>query len=207
LVYNGVVGADRIKYSLKQLVSTAAMLVVCLAVIAVGELLPPLRGVDTILATNPPLNRVLLAVTIGMTAAGVFLLAFTQFLVRVPDSHRDRGAVAGSAPGETKGWPARFFYGVTASAGFQDEARLWQLKRAFRNGDWWRKPRWRRFTLMMLGAALLFYGLFGLFFIISTPGIKLLVALAVLYATARTVWAFRQDRPFRETQDVREEDS
>ncbi len=195
------------KHNLKQLVSTAATLVVCLVVIAVGELLPPLRGVDTLLAANPPLNRALLAVTISMTAVGVFLLVFTQFLVRVPDSRRDRGAAAVPALGETKGWPVRFFYGVTASASFHDEARMWQLKRAFQNGDWWRKPRWRRFTLMMLGAALLFYGLFGLFFIISTPGIKLLVALAVLYATARTVWAFRQDRPFRETQDVREEDS
>ena len=198
---------DRVKRSLKQVGSTVAMLVVCLVVIAVGELLPPLRGVDTLLAANPPLNRALLAVTISMTAAGVFLLAFTQFLVRVPDSRRDRGAAAGLAPGETRGRPARFFYGVTTSAGFHDEARLWQLKRAFRNGDWWRKPRWRRFTLMMLGAALLFYGLFGLFFIISTPGIKLLVALVVAYATFRTAWALYQDRPTLEIEETGKENS
>jgi uncharacterized membrane protein len=198
---------DRVKISLKQVGSTAAMLVVCLVVIAVGELLPPLRGVDSVFAANPVLIQALLAVTISMTVAGVFLLAFTQFLVRVPDSRRDHGAVARLAPGETRGWSARFFYGVTASAGFHDDARMWQLKRAFQNGDWWRKPRWRRFTLMGLGAVLLVYGMFGLFFIIFPPGIKLLVALAVLYATARTVWAFKQDKPFREAQETKEEDS
>jgi len=197
---------DRVKRSLKQLGSTAAMLVVCLVVIAVGELLPPLRGVDSGLATSPTLNRVLLAITISMTVTGVFLLAFTQFLVKVLESRRDHGAAAWLAAGEAMGWSARFFYGVTASAGFHDEARIWQLKRAFRNGDWWRKPRWRRFTLMILGAVLLFYGLFGLFFIISTPGIKLLVALVVAYATVRTAWAFYQDNPTQEAEETGEED-
>jgi hypothetical protein len=102
-------------------------------------------------------------------------------------------------PGESRGWSAHVFYGVTASVGFQDEARRWQLKRVLHNGDWWREPRWRRFTLMMPGATLLFYRLFGLLFIIATPGIKLLVA-PVVFGNVRTVWAFKQDRPFREAE-------
>ncbi len=77
---------------------------------------------------------------------------------------------------------------------------MWQVKRAFQEGEWWSVPRWRRFTLMMLGAALVFYGLFGLIFVLATPGIKLLVLLVVGYGTVRTIWAFKQDRPFREAE-------
>ena len=64
------------------------------------------------------------------------------------------------------------FLGKMISAGFSDEARFWRLRKAFRDGEWWSVPRWRRFTLMLLGAILLFYGLFGLLFLLSPPGLK-----------------------------------
>jgi len=51
---------------------------------------------------------------------------------------------------------------------------------------------------MMLGAILLFYGLFGLLFLLSPPGVKLLLFLVVFYATVRSVYAFTVDQPFRE---------
>ncbi len=189
---------DDLKGILSRWAATLVMVLAALTVIAVGELLPPLQAVQNVLAANPRLNQALIVLTAGMTTAGVFLLAFTQFLVRVPDSRRDQAA--GSMPAENgrSGWSKHFFYGISLRAGFHDQARMWQVKRAFQNGEWWRVPRWRRFTLMMLGAALLFYGLFGLIFALATPGIKLLVLLVVGYGTVRTVWAFAQDRPSRE---------
>jgi hypothetical protein len=51
---------------------------------------------------------------------------------------------------------------------------------------------------MMLGAILLFYGLFGLLFLLFPPGVKFFLALVALYATARTLYAFATDRPFRD---------
>jgi uncharacterized membrane protein len=89
------------------------------------------------------------------------------------------------------------------SAGFSDEARMWRVKKAFRDGDWWSMPRWRRFTLMMLGAILLFYGLFGLLFLLFPPGLKFFLFLVVVYATFRSVYAFVVDRPFRKDDDTR----
>jgi hypothetical protein len=50
---------------------------------------------------------------------------------------------------------------------------------------------------MLLGAILLFYGLFGLLFLLSPPGVKFLLLLVALYATVRSVHAFLVDRPFR----------
>ena len=58
-------------------------------------------------------------------------------------------------------------------------------------------PRWRRMTLMMLGAILLFYGLFGLLFLLSPPGVKFILFLAVVYATIRSIYGFAVDQPYR----------
>jgi hypothetical protein len=167
--------------------------VLCLLAIALGEWLPPMAAVQRWQAARPATNRLLLWLTGGMAVAGILLLALTQFLVRVPEPGRPRPA---AAKGVVKG-PGRFFAGLSYSAGFSDEARKWRVKKAFRDGEWWRAPRWRRMTLMMLGAILLFYGLFGLLFLLSPAGVKFLLALVAAYATARTAYAFATDRPFR----------
>ena len=48
---------------------------------------------------------------------------------------------------------------------------------------------------MLLGGILLFYGLFGLLFLLFPPGVKFLLLLAVLYATVRSIYALTADRP------------
>jgi len=95
--------------------------------------------------------------------------------------------------GVVKG-PGRYFSGKIISTSFSDEARFWRVRKAIQDGEWWRVPRWRRFTLMMLGAILLFYGLFGLLFLLFTPGVKFLLFLVVIYATVRSVYAFAVDQ-------------
>jgi hypothetical protein len=124
------------------------------------------------------------------------LLAFTQFLVRVPDPRVQKIKLESSVKGP--GW---FFSGKMISVGLSDEARFWRFRKAFRDGEWWSVPRWRRFTMMMLGAILLFYGLFGLLFLLSPPGLKFILFLLVVYATIRSVYGFVTDRPFRENDD------
>ncbi|HSF83827.1 MAG TPA: hypothetical protein VLA49_21525 [Anaerolineales bacterium] len=171
-----------------------------LLLIALGEWLPLMPAVQRFQEAHPSLNRALIGVTLAMTVLGTLLLAFTQFLVRVPDPRQAPLVYTGKAQGSEKGrlW---FFSGLTISAGFSDEVRFWRLRKAFQDGDWWRVPRWRRFTLMMLAAILLFYGLFGFLLLLFPPGVKFILFLAVLYATVRSVYAFAVDRPFRNEAD------
>ncbi len=111
---------SNLKRNLRRLGASMTMLLAALAVIAVGELLPPLQAFQRILDTNPSINQALIMLTAGMTAAGVILLAFTQFLVRVPDSSREQTAVALPSEAGSRGRSRRFFYGVSISAGFHD---------------------------------------------------------------------------------------
>jgi hypothetical protein len=148
--------------------------------------------------THVAINQALIGITIAMIILGTLLLAFTQFLVRVPGPHLKSQTIR--TEGTAKG-PRSFFSGIMLSAGFSDEAPIWRLKKAFQDGEWWSKPRWRRFTLMMVGAILTFYGLFGLLILLSPPGVKFLLSLVVIYGTARTVYAFAVERPYRQKND------
>lgn len=193
--YNGVM---RSEFSRRLLgwISLLGYTLLSLLVIFVGEWLPLMPVVQRFQETHSSIDRALTWVTIAMTVLGVLLLAFTQFLVRVPGSRSNQPAQSFQTKGIVRA-PGSFFSGMMISAGFSDEVRLWRLKRAFRDGEWWSVPRWRRFSLMMLGAVLFFCGLFGLFFLLSPPGLKFFLFLVVVYATARSVYAFIVDQPYR----------
>ena len=184
------------------LISWLGSILLALLVIAVGEWLPFMPAVQRFQEENPFINQLLTGVTLAMTVLGTLLLAFTQFLVRVPGPRAARRIQTIKTEGSVKG-PGWFFSGKMISAGFSDEARFWRVRKAFQDGEWWRVPRWRRLTLMMLGAILLFYGLFGLLFLLFPPGLKFFLFLVVVYATFRSVYAFVVDRPFRKDDDTR----
>ncbi len=174
---------------LKSLISWLATIALTLAVIFVGEWLPLMPAFQRFQETHPAINQALTVVTLTMTIMGTLLLAFTQFLVQVPGAHQTK-----KTTGSVKG-PGWVFSGKMVSTGFSDEARFWRMRKAFENGEWWRVPRWRRFTLMMLGAILLFYGLFGLLILLFPPGVKFFLFLVVIYATVRSVYGFVVDQP------------
>jgi hypothetical protein len=167
-----------------------------LLLVVLGEWLPWMPAIQHFQETHPLINQSLIGVTLAMTIVGGLLLVFTQFLVRVPDASGALDAPVIKTKGVVKG-PGRIFSGTSIHTGFSDTARMWRVKQAFRDGEWWRNPRWRRMSLMMLGAILLFYGLFGLLFLIFSPGIKFILIFMVLYATVRTVYAFAVDKPSR----------
>lgn len=182
---------------LKGWLSWLGFILLCLLLIALGERLPLMPAVQRYQDAHPSLSQALTGVTVAMTILGTLLLAFTQFLVRVPDPRLASQTQSVEFKGSLKG-KSWFFSGLSISAGFSDQARMWRVRKAFREGEWWRVKRWRRMTLMMLGAILLFYGLFGLLFLLSSPGLKFFLMLVVLYATARSLHAFATDRPFRQ---------
>ena len=178
---------------LKNLLSWIGIILLSLLVMAVGEWLPFMPAFQRFQGTHPAINLILTGLTLAMTILGILLLVLSQFLV---------GSQAPPVVTEarTKG-PGWFFSGKRISTSFSDEVRFWQLQKAFRNGAWRREPRWQRLTLMLLGAVLLFYGLFGLLFLMFPPGVKFVLLLAVIYASVRSVYAFIVDQPTLSEED------
>jgi hypothetical protein len=187
---------DRLPRGVKSVLQTVIALVIALAVIAVGELLPPLRALDTYIRERPSLESALQIVTLGMAVAGTLILALAQFLPapRVPESMTREELDALSPPMKyredspgTVRWPGRWT--TTLRGGVSGEASVGSIKQAWRLRSWRYHRRWLLLFVMMLGAVLLFFGLFGFIFVIGSPGIKLLMGGALLYAVAMVVWA------------------
>jgi hypothetical protein len=181
-------------HRVKGWLTSLGFLLLVLLIIAVGEWLPLMPAIQRFQEVHPSLNQALIVVAIVMNTLGILLLALTQFLVKVPDKDQPQPSWNSKTQGTVKGrgW---LFSGTIITAGFSDEARIWRVRKAFRDGEWWRVPRWRRFSLMMLGAILLFFGLFGLLFLLFPPGVKFLLLLAVIYGTVRSIYAFATDQP------------
>ena len=177
----------------RRALGTVATLVVVLAVIAVGEALPPMRALDAFLKGHPGVEQALTWLTIGMSVVGGMLLALSQFLPepRRPEGMSREEAEAQSPPmayreevESVDGPPERRW-----SRSFSGGASLGSVKQAWRERSWRYDRRLRLLFAMALGATLLLFGLFGLFIVIGQPGIKFLMFLALAYAVVRTAWA------------------
>lgn len=168
----------------------AASLAVIPAVVWIGEWLPPLRMLHAFLEAHPPLKGSLVGLTIGAAIAGTLLLAGSQFAVRVGDEQVTRlRDVTPEGKGGLQGKIRRRLPNLVVASNFSDVFTLGEVRRAFQQGIWWKEPRWRRFTLMLLGGAMLLYGLVGVFIVISPPGVMLAFGLALLYITVRMALA------------------
>ena len=152
-----------------------AMLAFVLVVIVIAQWITPLAAMNRYLAAHPPVNRVLIGAMAGIAAVGLFLLVGTQVFIRVGDEV----VTAEQSPMQ-----------YSLSISFTDRASFRRVKEAWQKREWKENPRWQRLFLMMLGGILMTIGLFGLLFVIGPPFIKLLSALAVVYALVRSVGAF-----------------
>jgi hypothetical protein len=72
----------------------------------------------------------------------------------------------------------------------QESVTLAEVKAAWRVRAWQESPRWRRLFLIQIGVALFAIGLFGSLFVLSLPGLKLLLGGVIVYGVVRTVVAF-----------------
>ncbi len=132
--------------------------------------------------------------TIGMSVVGILLLALSQFLLApgLP-ANMSREEVEAQAPPikfreDTIRTGGRFSRSI--GGGFSGEASFANTREAWRRSSWRYDRRWRLLFMMMLGAIFLFFGLFGLFIVVGSPGVKFLMILIMLFAVVRTVWAF-----------------
>lgn len=72
----------------------------------------------------------------------------------------------------------------------QESVTLAEVKAAWRVRAWQVSPRWRRLFLIQIGVAMFAIGLFGSLFVLSFPGLKLLLGGVIVYGVVRTVVAF-----------------
>lgn len=82
-------------------------------------------------------------------------------------------------------------YGWTAGRAGGGEASFRELKEAIRTGAWLREPGWRLFFLLVISGLVWMVGILAVSFVLAPATVKLIIAAAVAYATARTVWAYR----------------
>ena len=183
---------ERLPRWARSLLSTLGTLAVVLVVIAIGQLLPPMRALDAFLKEHKGLQNTLLVVTVAMAIVGALTLALAQFLPapKRPTGMSEEEVEALSPPVEHRE-SKRVRRGTFSREGrrsFTGEASFAGVKEAWRLGSWRYNRNWRLLFVMALGALLVLLGLFGLFIVIAEPGVKFLVILVLVYALGRTAW-------------------
>jgi hypothetical protein len=183
-----------LRVRLRNALHTIGNLLLILLVIAVGEALPPLQRLH---AWTQAHRQTLLAVTISMTAVGFVLLmgmAIHMVLSRgTPMSKREIDALAARRLTSRPALWRRSAYrsrGTAVGAQAEDSASFAEVKAAWRARAWLVSPRWRRLFAGLIGSAFMATGMFGLFVVIGSPGIKLLCGGVLLYAWVRSIVAF-----------------
>lgn len=168
-----------------------------LAVIVIGELLPPLQALEQWIAPR----RVMLAWMVGGVAglgwgllmgATLYRIFTGGALLRRDEIAEQIGRVKSyhSAPmAVARGWRYKIPQHAWG-AGFSDKVSIAQMKAAWRQGLWCHDARWQGLFIMGLGAALMAVGLFGEVIVLGAPGLKLLGGGVLLYAAVRTAGAF-----------------
>ena len=88
---------------LRSWLSWLGYILLSLLLIAVGEWLPFMPAVQRFQEAHPSINQALTGVILAMTVLGILLLAFTQFLLRVPGPRLASQAQTIKAEGKAKG--------------------------------------------------------------------------------------------------------
>jgi hypothetical protein len=168
--------------------------------VALGRTLAPLRALEAYLKVHQrafliPLGALtILGGLLFLGGAIALMLAqgapMTRQEIEELEGRRLRAGLGGVAGPAGMSWAAVRVPKMAVGAKADDAASFSEIKQAWQARAWEVSPRWRRFFLVMLGALLLFVGLFGIAIVLAPAGGKLLCAAALLYAGARTAWSF-----------------
>lgn len=162
----------------------------------IGELVPPLKALEAwMTAERVPL----MYIVGGMALLGVFVMLGGIMLVirERGDARRlDHTGVENVARSVYDAQRAPRFWrtstyrivGWTWGAAGDDQYSFRELKEAFASGAILREKLWRWRLVAMLGAAMIFFGVFGAAIVYTPLALKILLAAVVLYAVVRTVW-------------------
>ncbi len=162
----------------------------------IGELTPALKELDAWMTGQ---RAPLLYATGGATLLGLFVMlgALISMIMQrgTPLDHTGVENVSRSVRDAQMGpriWRTSTYrvFGATGGASADDEFSFAELKGAFRSGAIRREGLWRTRLGVLCGAALMFFGIFGMAIVLSPLALKVLLAAAVVYAVLRTTWGF-----------------
>ncbi len=162
------------------------VLIFVLAVIA--ELITPLKQLTNFLNQHP---QPYLAITIGASILGWILMAgaIAYGLWSQGKPMSDDEAFKFIENGASPATIYHRFRGQAKGREFRMEVTFREIKDAWHSGNW-NSPEWLPIFLGLLAMVFIAFGMFGFFFVIGTPLVKLICGGALAYATTRTLWAF-----------------
>jgi len=165
------------------------VVVVIFALAVAVDQITPLKQFTLYLDAHPEPYK---SLTIGMSIVGWALLigAFVLglWLKGRPMSEAEAQEYMQSGAGRPR--VKRIFKGLAAGREFRMEASFREIKEAVRRGAWVYDRGWWPILLGLLATPLIAYGMFGYFFVIGAPLVKLVCGGALAYATVRTGWGF-----------------
>jgi hypothetical protein len=168
---------------------TLLLILVIFALAVIAELIPPLKQLTVYLNGHPQPYK---AITIGASILGWILFAVTIGYGLWTQGRPMKDQEALGFMEHSAGSPTihRRFRGRTKGREFRTEMSFREFKEAWRSGEWRYEQNWLPVFLGLLAVTLIAFGMFGFFFEIGPPLVKLLCAGALSYATVRTAWAF-----------------
>lgn len=173
----------------KSLLRTFLLITLIFILAVIAELFTPLRQLTDYFNQNPQPYK---AITIGTSIIGWILLAggiaYGLWTRGKPTRDEESQRVEN---GDTSPIMYNSFSGQSKSREFRTEVTFKEIKEAWHDGNW-NNSEWLPIFLGLLAMVFIAFGMFGFFFVIGAPLVKLVCGGALAYATVRTIWAFGQ---------------
>ena len=175
---------------LKSLLRTSLLIILVFVLAVIAELFPPLRQLTDYFNQNPQPYK---AITVGTGIIGWILMAagIAYGLWTRGKPTRDEDESQRMENGDVSTTRHSSFGGHSKSREFHREVTFKEIKEAWHDGKW-NTSEWLPIFLGLLAVIFIALGMFGFFFVIGSPLVKLVCGGALAYATVRTIWAFGQ---------------
>ena len=174
----------------KSLLRTFLLIILIFVLAIIAELFTPLGQLTDYFNQNPQPYK---AITIGTSIIGWILMAagIAYGLWTGGKSTREEDELLLMENGDTAPTTYNSFRCHSKSREFHREVTFRQIKEAWHDGKW-NNSEWLPIFLGLLAIIFIAFGMFGFFFVIGPPLVKLVCGGALAYATVRTIWAFGQ---------------
>lgn len=174
---------------MKTLLRTFLLVAVIFVVAVAAERIVPLKQLSLYLDQHPEPYR---TITIAMSAAGwvLFIIVFVLLIWTRGRPMREDEARRFMQAGAGQPMVSRIMRGPVTECEFNVEVPFKAIKQAILTGEWLHEPNWWPLVIGLLAITLIAYGMFGFFFVVGAPLVKLLCGGSLVYATLRTVWGF-----------------
>ena len=168
---------------LDYIVSRLVIVVAVFALAVVVSFITPLQRLDSYFKEYP---QPYTSITLGMLVVGFALLWYPWSVAIFGHGQPMSEQRAKARTSQQMG----LFQGKAIGREARMTASFREIKVAFRTGDWLLDSKWRPICFGVVGTLLALIGMFGYFFVIGPPTVKVIVGGALAYALVRTAWGF-----------------